>query len=108
MTEIEFPRPPTNVRIQFPDGTTAPVELTYEGLDDDGLHLWIAVSTTPWAPAGSRLLVDKIPARTCIQVRQANDRGHQLDLARQAAHDALQQLDSRPPWWAFWRPGWMQ
>ena len=60
--------PPENVRIQLADGTVLPVELIYTGLDERGLHEWVAVSSFPVDDVGARVLADKVPPRTSITI----------------------------------------
>jgi len=61
--------PPENVRIRYWDGSEAPVELVYEGLDDSGVHQWVAVPSAPVASRYAQILVDVLPARTGIRLR---------------------------------------
>lgn len=63
------PRPPENVRLVRPDGSVLPVELVYAGQDEDGIHEWVAVATSPTIEEGTRLFCDVLPARTAINVK---------------------------------------
>lgn len=58
-----MPERPTNPRIVHDDGTVTPVELAYDGTDDDGTHQW--VSMTPIRPH-DRFAVDTLPGQTSI------------------------------------------
>lgn len=61
------PPAPQNVRIRHSDGSHTPVEFTYQGLDEDGVHIWEAIYIAPFRPwAGDRLEADVLPARTKI------------------------------------------
>ncbi|GAA4845613.1 hypothetical protein GCM10023201_41170 [Actinomycetospora corticicola] len=40
------PTPPTDVRVRRADGSTVPLDLTYEGIGDDGCHRWVATAPT--------------------------------------------------------------
>ena len=65
---VDQPEPPENVRIQLPDGTEVPVELTYEGYHH-GRHMWVAVSLVKLpVVTGAAVLVDKLPPRTHITI----------------------------------------
>lgn len=70
------PSPPTNVRVELADGRTVPCELTYDGLDGDGIHVWRAVApvgvTVADLTAGRALVrLDELPAKTGITVELA-------------------------------------
>src|SRR5215207_9469950 len=63
------PTPPTNVRLVRADGTTLPLECRYDGQDADGQHVWTALLPHPITVNPSdQFEVDKLPARTRIQV----------------------------------------
>lgn len=63
------PEPPINVRIHYLDGSEAPVELVYAGLDASGVHQWEAVPTAPLLSRYATLKADSIPAHTGIRFR---------------------------------------
>lgn len=68
-----LPIPPTNVRVEKPDGTTIPVELVYNGWVN-GCHEWIAVAPVTTLDTGGVLKADVLPAHTSITVQ--NILGH--------------------------------
>lgn len=68
-----LPIPPTNVRVEQPDGTTIPVELVYNGWVD-GCHEWVAVAPVTGLDTGGVLKADVLPAHTSITVQ--NIPGH--------------------------------
>jgi len=70
MKWLRSPRPPKNVRLELPDGTVLPLELFYDGYDEDGMHVWEATQPVPvvWAE-GVKLRCDKLPPWTSIRVR---------------------------------------
>lgn len=62
---MKQPAPPKNVRI-LRDGREIPLELLYRGKDDEGQHVWVAVSMK--AQEGDQLKVEELPAHTSIIV----------------------------------------
>lgn len=60
------PEPPVNVRLVYADGTQAPAECTYAGLDDDGVHQWEVINHRPETPR--EMLVEMLPPRTSVAV----------------------------------------
>lgn len=67
------PEPPSNVRAVYRDGREVPLECRYEGLDDEGIHLWVAVAPTSVdLEAMESLRVDRFPAHTAISVEIAD------------------------------------
>jgi hypothetical protein len=60
------PRPPANVRVEYPDGRVVPLECVYLG-DRGGLHTWAAVLVVE-AEDGMRLCCDALPPRTGVVV----------------------------------------
>jgi len=66
---LRGPEAPRNVRLELPDGTVLPLELFYDGCDDDGTHVWKATQSVPvvWAE-GVHLRCDRLPPRTAISV----------------------------------------
>jgi hypothetical protein len=58
---------PENVRLVRPDGTTVPLELTYEGMNEDGIHVWVAAVPVQFR-RGDCLRAAVLPARTSIEV----------------------------------------
>jgi hypothetical protein len=63
------PDPPVNVRIHYLDGSEEPVELTYEGLDEDGLHLWVATPLQPPISSYVTVKIDRLPPQTTVALR---------------------------------------
>lgn len=63
------PDPPVNVRLVYADGTTVPVECTYEGVDGEGIHAWTVINHRSEMPR--EMLVETLPARTSIAVAPA-------------------------------------
>lgn len=57
------PQPPEDVRVILPDGHEIPCELFYDGLDDEGNHMWRATATLP-ALAGIRITCKTLPPHT--------------------------------------------
>lgn len=69
------PMPPENVRVVHGDGTTTPVELVYDGLDEEGMHVWTAVPHRLLdARAGDSLKADVLPPNTVIAVDMKDPR----------------------------------
>lgn len=64
------PTPPTNVRLNYPDGRTVPVECVYDGKDGDGIHGWRMVfpeALDPELVAGRlSISVEILPAKTAL------------------------------------------
>ncbi len=58
------PRPPENVRVEYPDGRVVPVECVYRGRRG-GVHEWEAVLLVAAEP-GMRVCVDVLPPRTSV------------------------------------------
>lgn len=63
MTE---PPRPEGARLVHPDGTVTPLELAYDGLDEDGQHVWSA--TTAFTPGRDRVEVDRLPGKTSLSL----------------------------------------
>lgn len=63
------PLPPTNVRLENPDGTTTPLDCVYDGLIE-GTHEWIAIVPTNGlhVTPGSIIAVDDLPPHTAIRI----------------------------------------
>ena len=59
------PELPEGVRVIYPDGREVPLECRYEGVDKNGLHVWMAVLVVPHED-GMRLAVSTLPSRTRI------------------------------------------
>jgi hypothetical protein len=64
----ELPDPPVNVRVHYLDGSEEPVELTYEGIDEDGLHLWVATPLQPLVTPYATITMDRLPPQTTVQL----------------------------------------
>lgn len=62
------PVPPEDVRL-FVNGEWWPVELTYEGQDEDGMHRWVAVPTTPVPEGRLEMKCRLLPARTSVELQ---------------------------------------
>jgi hypothetical protein len=41
---LSEPQPPTGVKIILRDGTEIPCDMLYDGIQEDGCHLWRAVA----------------------------------------------------------------
>lgn len=54
---------PEGVYVHLPDGSKVPCELSYDGTDDEGQHVWVAATAVP---VGARVTVDKLPGHTTI------------------------------------------
>lgn len=59
------PEPPTNVRVVI-DDVEHPVELFYDGIDENGCHRWVATGT--WRGAPVTIRADTLPPFTSISV----------------------------------------
>jgi hypothetical protein len=69
VTPHAFPPVPGGVRIDHPDGTSTPVEITYTGWDAyDRLHVWAAALPAYRVTDGAHVttIVD-LPARTTVK-----------------------------------------
>ena len=66
---MNLPEPPTNVRVITHDDVEHAVEVVYRGIDEDGLHVWVA--TTRWRGTPIGIACDRMPARTSISVEFA-------------------------------------
>ena len=65
----EEPKPPEDVRVQLIDGSEIPIELTYNGLDHRGMHVWIQVSPETIRRSQFRSAsVGMLPGRTSISI----------------------------------------
>jgi len=62
---------PEDVRVVFDDGTVLPVEVRYRGVDENGMHLWIATVTLRSMPVGVRIA--HLPAHTAVAIEAARD-----------------------------------
>lgn len=69
--EQTAPTPPTNVRIERSGGEVVPLELTYAGVNTDGLHEWVATIVVAFDPGTDSIKISRLPPRTtvCIDVR---------------------------------------
>jgi hypothetical protein len=56
---------PEGVRLHRADGTVLDVELFHQGVDDEGLDVWV-VANARHRP-GDRLTVETLPGRTAIE-----------------------------------------
>lgn len=66
---------PKNVRVQRKDtGEVMPVELVYAGWDEDEeVHVWEAVPTSPAMSHDVTVWIDELPARTSVVLRYEGD-----------------------------------
>ena len=70
----DLPPAPVNLRFVHEDGTTVPLECTYVGPDEEGLHVWQA-RPVPGSPplqlddGMPTILADLWPAQTSIAFR---------------------------------------
>jgi hypothetical protein len=64
---VNDPQPPQNVTAIKADGTEIPVDLVYEGQNEDGLHVWTSVRDLPDETV--RLHADVFPGRTVVRFR---------------------------------------
>jgi len=63
-----LPPMPENIRLLLKDGTVLAVDSVYEGLDEDGVHMWaVQVPATVLAQV-RRLMVDALPGHTGLRV----------------------------------------
>jgi hypothetical protein len=62
------PAPPENVRIHYMDGGEDPVELTFEGVDAQGIRHWVATPTAPLLSTYATLKCDLLPPRTSLHL----------------------------------------
>lgn len=71
---VEQPEPPTNVRLVYADDHEVPLDCRYDGLDDEGQHVWTAVVPSGTPLVGIRSVqLDELPARTTVQLEAAED-----------------------------------
>lgn len=63
------PEPPENVRIVRADGSTVPLELTYNGISDTGSFEWVTTITVPFTAGSDQLMIEMLPAHTMVTVR---------------------------------------
>lgn len=61
---MNLPDAPTNVRFIDHDDVVHAAEIYYGGLDDNGIHMWVATVTWQGLPKG--MLVDHWPCGTGI------------------------------------------
>jgi hypothetical protein len=68
--EAKLPEAPRDVRVRHEDGTTTALEVRYAGLDDRGMHLWIATMPARLAPDAQQfgVHIGMFPPRTSIEV----------------------------------------
>lgn len=73
MTDVyaASPEPPIDVRLQYWNGHEDPVELVYDGRDELGTHIWVAVPTAPVASRYAFLKVGMLPPETEVRLRLA-------------------------------------
>ncbi len=65
-TRFELIPMPTNVRLVYDDGVV-PVDCVYDGIDDDGIHIWQAI-VHGRVPPGVELRFDELPAHCGIEM----------------------------------------
>lgn len=63
---VDLPPAPENVRVQLDDDTEIPVELIYSG-EDDGQHVWTAVTPVP-TDRVRRVLCAVLPGHTTVRL----------------------------------------
>lgn len=68
LTVPDGPTPPENVRAVYADGRVVPLELIYRGVDEHGMHLWVAPVTLTDPGDRFNLQADMLPANTSVAV----------------------------------------
>lgn len=66
-----MPEAPQGVVLRYPDGSIVPCELTYEGVDDEGLHAWVVVNAR-WTTPAAQLMCSVLPGRTRIRIEMTD------------------------------------
>jgi hypothetical protein len=63
-----IPEAPVGICVTFDDDTEVPIEVGYQGLNEEGEHLWLQVSpdTLPRSKL-KRYHMDKLPENTVIR-----------------------------------------
>jgi hypothetical protein len=64
------PRPPENLRIEYPDGRVIPLEVAYQGRDVHGMHVWVATQRVVMdLDEGFVVVGDLLPAMTRVHLQ---------------------------------------
>lgn len=62
------PDPPENVVLILDDETRVPVDCTYDGLRDDGIHEWVVLVPDCCQGRVARVAMDRLPAKTGLRL----------------------------------------